>query len=91
MLSYILVVVACPCAKFWLNTPISLIKTSLLGTLHHRGWSVDVDSLSAHFWQLVCIGLVSVRDIMIKRHCLVTSVVSTGQTHNFGNLRPAIP
>ena len=28
---------------------ISLIKTSLLGTLHHRGWSADVDSLSAHF------------------------------------------
>ena len=63
----------------------------LLDTLHHRGWSADVDSLSAHFWQLFCIGLVSVRDIMIKRHFLVTSVVSTGQTHNFGNLRPAIP
>ena len=91
MLSYILPVVASPCAKLWLKTPISLIKTSLLGTLHHRGWSADVDSLSAHFWQLFCIGLVSVRDIMIKGHFLVTSVVSTGQTHNFGNLRPAIP
>ena len=33
----------------------------------------------------------SVRDIMIKSHFLVTLVVSTGQTHNFGNLRPAIP
>ena len=74
-----------------IKDPISLIKTSLLGTLHHRGWSADIDSLSAHFWQLFCIGLVSVRDIMIKRHFLVTSVVSTGQTHNFGNLRPAIP
>ena len=74
-----------------IKDPISLIKTSLLGTLHHRGWSADVDSLSAHFWQLFCIGLVSVRDIMIKRHFLVTSVVSTGQTHTFGNLRPAIP
>ena len=86
MLSYILVVVASPCAKLWLGlkTPISLIMTSLLGTLHHRGWSADVDSLSAHFWQVFCIGLVSVRDIMIKRHLLVTSVVITGQTHNFG-------
>ena len=37
-------------------------------------------------------GFVSVRDIiMIKRHFVVTSVVSTGQTHIFGNLRPAIP
>ena len=33
----------------------------------------------------------SVREIMIKGHFLVTLVVSTGQTHNFGNLRPAIP
>ena len=33
----------------------------------------------------------SVREIMIKCHFLVTLVVSTGQTHNFGNLRPAIP
>ena len=33
----------------------------------------------------------SVRDIMIKGHFLVTLVVSTGQTHNFGKLRPAIP
>ena len=33
----------------------------------------------------------SVRDIVIKRHFLVTLVVSTGQTHNIGNLRPAIP
>ena len=33
----------------------------------------------------------SVRDIVTKRHVLVTLVVSTGQTHNFGNLRPAIP
>ena len=33
----------------------------------------------------------SVRDIMIKRHLLVTLVVSTGQTHNVGNIRPAIP
>ena len=32
-----------------------------------------------------------VSDIMIKRHCLVTLEVSTGHTHNFGNLRPAIP
>ena len=32
----------------------------------------------------------SVREIMIKG-LLVTLVVSTGQTHNFGNLRPAIP
>ena len=91
MLSYILPVVVSPCAKLWLKTPISLIKTSLLGILHHRGWSADVDSLSAHFWQLVSICLVSVRDIMIKHHVLVTSVVSTGQTHNFGNLRPVIP
>ena len=60
-------------------------------TLHHRGWSADVDSLSAHFSFLFCIGLVSVCDIMIKRHLFVTLVVSTGQTHNFGNLRPAIP
>ena len=79
MLSYILAVVASPCAKLCLKTPISLIKTSLLGTLHHRG-----GLLSAHVWQLFCIGLVSVRDIMIKRHFLVTSVVSNGQTHNFG-------
>ena len=28
---------------------------------------------------------------MIKGHFLVTLVGSTGQTHNFGNLRPAIP
>ena len=33
----------------------------------------------------------SVREIMIKGHLLVTLVVSTGQTHNFGSLRPAIP
>ena len=33
----------------------------------------------------------SVRDIMIKRHFLVNLVVSTGQTHHFGNLRSAIP
>ena len=33
----------------------------------------------------------SVREIMIKGHFLVTLVVSTGQTHTFGNLRPAIP
>ena len=33
----------------------------------------------------------SVREIMIKDHFVVTLVVSTGQTHNFGNLRPAIP
>ena len=26
---------------------------------------------------------------MIKSHFLVTLVVSTGQTHNFGNLKPA--
>ena len=26
----------------------------------------------------------SVRDVVIKRHFLVTSVVSTGQTHHFG-------
>ena len=29
----------------------------------------------------------SVREIMIKCHFLVTLVVSTGQTHNFGNLK----
>ena len=29
--------------------------------------------------------------IMIKSNFLVTLVVSTGQTHNFGNLRPTIP
>ena len=33
----------------------------------------------------------SVREIMIIGHFLVTLVVSTGQTHNFCNLRPAIP
>ena len=32
-----------------IKSPISLINTSLLGTLHHRGWSEVVDSLSPHF------------------------------------------
>ena len=54
--------------EIMIKTPIYLIKTSLLGSLHRREWSADVDSLSAHLSYLFCIGLVSLRDIMIKHH-----------------------
>ena len=54
--------------EIMIKTPICLIKTSLPGSLHRREWSADVDSLSAHLSYLFCIGLVSLRDIMIKHH-----------------------
>ena len=94
MLSYMLALVAIPCAQLWLNIPISVIKTSLLGTLHHRWWSDDVDSFISTLFLVILLWFgVSARHYMIKltRHFVVTLVVSTGQTHNCGNLRQAIP
>ena len=75
-------------AKLWLKTPISLLSRpvcwalctivgGLLMSIHYQHTFL---SYSALVW-------LSVRDIMIKDHFLVTSVVSTGQTHNFGNLK----
>ena len=43
-----------------------------------------------HFYELFCIGLVSVLDFIIKRSFFVTFEISTGQANKFGNISMAI-